>query len=113
MKLGIVKENRRDEHRVAIDPGVAGRLVKAGWELLVERGAGVEAGYSDEAYGSVGATLVDDAKQVWQQVDVLAKIRPPTVDEDGSSEVDWLREGAVLISFIFPGQYPQLVERLA
>jgi NAD(P) transhydrogenase subunit alpha len=113
MKLGIVKEIRRDEHRIAVAPGVAGRLVKAGWEVLVECGAGAQASYSDEEYRSAGAVLLPEAEQVWQQADVIAKIRPPTLDEDGICEVDWLREGGTLICFVFPGQYPHLVERLA
>jgi NAD(P) transhydrogenase subunit alpha len=113
MKLGIVKEIRPDEHRVAVDPSMTGRLVKAGWEVVIERGAGMDASHSDEEYRSAGATLLDQAADVWSQADVLAKIRPPTLEEWGTNEVALLPEGGTLISFIFPGQYPRLVESLA
>jgi NAD(P) transhydrogenase subunit alpha len=58
MKLGIVKEIRPDERRVAASPAVVARLVKSGWEVLVERGAGAGASFPDALYDAAGARLV-------------------------------------------------------
>jgi H+-translocating NAD(P) transhydrogenase subunit alpha len=106
MKLGIVKETRPAERRVAASPNVVGKWVKAGWTVDVERGAGTEANFPDTQYEAAGATLVDRAT-AWH-ADIVLKVRPP---EDG--EVSQLREGTALISFLFPAQNEDLVAKLA
>jgi len=111
MKVGIVKEIRPDERRVAASPAAVSRLVKSGWTVLVERGAGAGASFPDVLYEAAGASLVSTA-EAWS-ADVVVKVRPPVVRRDGSFEGDQLTEGATLISFLFPGQNPALVERLA
>jgi NAD(P) transhydrogenase subunit alpha len=111
MKVGIVKEIRLDERRVAASPAAVGRLVKSGWTVLVERGAGAGASFPDALYEAAGATLASTA-ETWA-ADVVAKVRPPELRRDGSFEGDQLREGATLISFLFPAQNPTIVERLA
>ena len=110
MKLGIVKEIRPDERRVAASPAVVARLVKSGWEVLVERGAGAGASFPDELYEASGARIVYP-EEAWA-ADVVAKVRPPEMFATGA-ESDKMREGATLISFLFPGQNPDLVERIA
>ena len=110
MKLGIVKEIRPDERRVAASPAVVARLVKSGWEVLVERGAGADASFPDALYEGAGARLVS-TDEAWG-ADVVAKVRPPEVTAAGT-EADRMREGATLISFLFPAQNPALVEKLA
>jgi len=106
MKLGIVKETRPDERRVAASPAAVGRLVKSGWEVVVERGAGAAASFPDDLYVANGATIGARA-ETWA-ADIVAKVRPPADEEVGQ-----LRENALLISFLFPAQNPDLVERLA
>ncbi len=106
MKLGIVKEIRPGERRVAASPNVVARWVKAGWEVVVERGAGTDADYPDSQYESSGATLVDRSG-AWG-ADIVLKVRPPE-----NAEVHQLREGACLISFIFPAQNDALMKALA
>jgi NAD(P) transhydrogenase subunit alpha len=110
MKLAVVKEIRPDERRVAVSPPTVARLVKAGWEVVVERDAGEKASFPDREYEAAGATLVD-AKTAWQ-ADVVVKVRPPAL-ENGACEADAMRKGATLISFLFPGQNPELVAHLA
>ncbi|HTJ46894.1 MAG TPA: Re/Si-specific NAD(P)(+) transhydrogenase subunit alpha [Kofleriaceae bacterium] len=110
MKLGIVKEVRPDERRVAVSPPTVARLVKAGWEVVVEREAGEKASFPDREYVAAGATMVD-ADAAWK-ADVVVKVRPPQLD-NGKSEADRMREGATLISFLFPAQNPELVAHLA
>jgi NAD(P) transhydrogenase subunit alpha len=113
MKLGVVKEIRPDERRVAAAPGTVARLVKSGWEVLVERGAGAGASFRDDDYAAAGASLVDSAVAVWRAADVVAKVRPPILHANGTCEADPLREGGTLISFLFPGQNPALIDHLA
>jgi NAD(P) transhydrogenase subunit alpha len=110
VKLAIVKETRPDERRVAASPAVAARLVKAGWTVLVERGAGESASYPDAQYAEAGASLVS-GDEAWQ-ADVVAKVRPPSL-ANGKSEADRMREGALLVSFLFPAQNAELVAHLA
>ena len=112
MQLGIVKEIRPDERRVAAAPPTVQRWTKAGWRVLVERGAGLGASFPDAQYEAAGATMVDTAAGVWSQADVLVKIRPPAL-ADGAFEAEKLRPGATLICFVFPAQNGELVDRLA
>ena len=112
MKLGIVKEIRPDERRVAASPSTVARWVKAGWEVLVEGGAGDGASYPDRLYADAGAKVGLTADEVWGRADVLVKVRPPAERPDGRHEADLARAGQTLISFVFPAQSPELVERL-
>jgi NAD(P) transhydrogenase subunit alpha len=112
LQLGIVKETRADERRVAASPATVQRWTKAGWTVLVERGAGAQASFRDRDYTDAGATIVDTADGVWGKADVIVKIRPPSLDGD-KLEGDAIRPGVTLICFVWPAQNPALVERLA
>ena len=112
MKLGIVKETRPDERRVAASPAGVAKWVKAGWEVQIERGAGELASYPDAQYAAAGATLVD-GPTAWSTSDIVLKVRPPVLHDDGTCEADGMREGAALISFLFPAQNGALIARLA
>ena len=106
MKLGIVKETRPAERRVAASPNVVAKWTKAGWTVEVERDAGTAATFPDAQYEAAGAKIVDRAA-AWS-ADIVLKVRPP--DE---SEVGQLREGGCLISFLYPAQNEALVAKLA
>ena len=106
MKLGIVRETRAEERRVAASPNVVARWAKAGWAVELERDAGGAASYPDKQYEAAGATLVDRAT-AWS-ADIVLKVRPPEV-----AEVAQLREGACLISFLFPAQSEAIIAALA
>jgi NAD(P) transhydrogenase subunit alpha len=106
MKLGIVQETRPNERRVAASPNVVAKWVKAGWQVEVERGAGAAANYPDSQYTAAGATIVDRIT-AWR-ADIVLKVRPPEL-----AEIDQLRDGATLISFVYPAQNEALVARLA
>src|SRR5262245_19290327 len=106
MKLGIVKETRPNERRVAASPNVLAKWTKAGWQVEVERGAGVAASYPDSQYIDAGATIVERA--VAWGADIVLKLRPPE-----PFEINQLREGATLLSFIYPAQNEALVKLLA
>ncbi|MCX5746894.1 MAG: Re/Si-specific NAD(P)(+) transhydrogenase subunit alpha [Proteobacteria bacterium] len=110
MKLGIVKETRPLERRVAASPQVVAKWKKAGFDVAIERGAGEAASYPDAQYEAAGAVVVDRA-EAWQ-ADLVLKLRPPTVD-GATCEADAMRDGATLVSYIFPAQDQALVDALA
>jgi len=103
VKVGVPKETAHDERRVALVPEAISRLTKSGIHVVVEPGAGVEAGFSDAEYEEAGAAL-----GVPWDAEVVAKVRKPTADE-----VELLHSGVVLIAFLEPLSDPAGVERLA
>ncbi|HEY5622270.1 MAG TPA: Re/Si-specific NAD(P)(+) transhydrogenase subunit alpha, partial [Gammaproteobacteria bacterium] len=85
-----------------------------GFDVTVESGAGAAASFSDEAYQEAGATIAPDTQTLWSKSDIIIKVRgPQKSDATGLDEVDLLRSGQVLISFLWPGQHPELLDRLA
>ena len=114
MKVGVPKEVRRGERRVAATPETVGRLVKLGFDVMVEKDAGLGAAFRDADYVAQGATVAGSTKQVWQETDLVLKVQPPEHNPElNEHEADLLREGGKLISFIFPAKNQELVERLA
>src|SRR5688572_12834872 len=112
MKIAIVKEIRADERRVAATPDTVARLKdKLGFDVTVEAGAGALAGISDAAFAAAGATIASDKRSAWADADIVLKVNPPA-EVEGGHEVDLLREGALLISFIWPAKSSDLLERL-
>ncbi|KAL9069653.1 MAG: hypothetical protein Q9157_006081, partial [Trypethelium eluteriae] len=110
--VGIPREAYPNEHRVAITPQNTALLLKKGFRrVLVERGAGVEAQFTDNAFEQAGATLVE-REHVWSDSDILLKVRAPSF-EGANNEVDLLRENGTLISFMYPAQNRALVDKLA
>ncbi|MGI9436353.1 MAG: Re/Si-specific NAD(P)(+) transhydrogenase subunit alpha, partial [Geminicoccaceae bacterium] len=106
MKIGVPLELAGDEKRVALTPETAGRIQKLGYALQIERGAGLGATFSDDAYREAGVEVVD-ADQIWQGSDIIMKVRPP-----GDDEVEKLEAGKTLISFLYPGQNEALLKKL-
>ncbi len=88
------------------------RLVKAGHDVGIEAGAGVEASFADAAYAETGAEVIADAAQLWREADVLLKVGAP-IEQDGCHEVDRLHPGAMLIGFLNPMGNLSMVQRLA
>ena len=99
MIIGVPKEIRNNERRVALVPQSVRELKKLGFEVQVESGAGETAEYSDATYEAVGATIVDSAKELWNTSDLLIKVREPK-----HAELEMLKDGATLISFFWPAQ---------
>ncbi len=114
MKIGVPREIQAGERRVATTPDVVKQLTKLGYEVLVENGAGAQANYADNAYVDAGASLVGETRALWQAADIIFKVRAPQAHPTlGVHEADLLRPGHILISFIWPGQNPDLLTRLA
>ena len=106
MKIGALRERLEGEARVALTPESASQLKKLGHEPVVESGAGIKAGISDDAYRAAGVTVVDSAQALAAAADVIVKVRPPTEDE-----VSLLSPGKTLISFFYPAINKDLLER--
>ncbi len=105
MRIGIPRESKSGETLVAATPATATQLMKLGYEVVIEAGAGGHADQPDSAYAAAGVTIAD-AATVWSS-DVVAKINAPTDDE-----IAKMRRGAILISIMAPGREPELVEKL-
>src|SRR5215208_4315176 len=103
MRVGVPRETTPGERRVALVPDVLARL--PGVDVGVEAGAGLAAGFADQAYAEAGAAVVDDA---WTGVDVVAKVAAPTLDEARR-----LSDGQVLIAFLQPLTDREGIDRLA
>ncbi len=114
MKIAVPREVHVGERRVATTPDVVKQVIKLGFEISVEAGAGAAASYADEAYAEAGATVVADTRALWTAADIIFKVRAPEAHPTlGCHEADLLRPGQTLISFIWPGQNPDLMEKLA
>jgi len=110
MKIGVPKEIHEGEKRVATTPEVIGHLKKLGFEVIVEAGAGSLANFSDAAYTEAGAVIANEVKSVWNDSDIILKVRGPELN---GPEIDLLKEGQILISFLWPAQNPDLLKKLA
>ncbi|KAF1965628.1 PNTB-domain-containing protein [Bimuria novae-zelandiae CBS 107.79] len=112
LTIGIPKESFPGERRVAITPANVKLLLKKGFSrIFIERGAGLEAQFTDEAYEQAGAKTVD-RRNVFSDSDILLKVRALSIDGP-DSEVDAIREGATVISFLYPNQNRPVIDRLA
>ena len=107
MRIGVPKENYEGERRVATTPEVAAQLIKLGYDVSVESGAGAAASFSDDAYREAGCDVVATAADLWSQSDLVMKVRGPDNDEAAR-----LRSDQTLISFLWPGQNPELLQTL-
>ncbi len=107
MKIGVPKEIHAGEARVATTPDVASQLIKLGYSVAVEQNAGVAAKFSDSAYKDAGCDVVASASDIWDQSDLVLKVRAPEQGEE-----DKLRADQTLVSFLAPGQNPELLETL-
>ena len=106
MLIGVPRERLDNESRVAATPKTVQQILKLGFDVIVEHDAGFKASFEDQAFVAAGAK-VGDATQVWQ-ADIIFKVNAPTDDE-----IALIKEGATLVSFIWPAQNPQLMEKLS
>ena len=114
MKIGIPKEIHPGEMRVATTPEAAEQIMKLGFSVSIESGAGLGANISDEAYKEVGVEIVKNAKTLWKQSDIVMKVRAPEQHPElAIDEIELLSKGGYLISFIWPAQNEQLMQKLA
>ena len=108
LTIGVPRETLAGEKRVATVPEVVEKLIKLGFSVAVESGAGDAANCSDETYRAAGAQIIDGAAKLWAASDIVFKVGVPTTEEVGL-----LREGGTLIGFVWPAQNPELMQQLA
>ena len=108
LTIGVPRETLPGEKRVATVPEVVEKLVKLGFAVAVESGAGDAANCSDETYRSAGARIIEGAAELFAASDIVLKVGVPT-----TAEVGLLREGSTLLGFIWPAQNPELMQQLA
>jgi NAD(P) transhydrogenase subunit alpha len=114
MKIGVPKERRAHELRLAASPDTVKRLVSDGIEVLVEKGAGAGALMPDESFAAAGAQIVDQPDALYQAADLVLKVRRPLqAGEDKVDEMAWLNQGQVLIGLLDPLQHRDQVEACA
>lgn len=108
MIVSVPRETQQGETRVALTPDVVKRLVGGGATVRIEQGAGDAAGFLDEAFSNVGATIVPSAEAALKDADVVVKVQPPT-----DTEVQLLKQGAVLLGLLQAFTNHDLVSKLA
>ena len=114
MKVGVPKEIRPSERRVALTPESVSKLIETGVEAVVQAGAGAYAHLPDKAYENAGATVVPNASAVYEAADIIVKVQRPTFGgEDEPPESSMLRSGVVLIGFLQPLYHPAIAKGLA
>ncbi|MDE2613706.1 MAG: Re/Si-specific NAD(P)(+) transhydrogenase subunit alpha [Burkholderiales bacterium] len=107
-RIGVPKETAEGEKRVATVPDVVAKLIKLGFTVAVQSGAGDAANFADDTYRAVGAEIVATAAELWAGSDIVFKVRPPS-----AGEVALMREGGMLVGFVWPAQNPELMQQLA
>jgi len=107
MKVGVVREIKTDEHRVALTPAGARELAERGHDVLVEQGAGSGSAFTDDLYVAAGARLIERAADVWGQADLLLKVKEPLPDEYGLVRAD-----QILFTYLHLAPAPELTEAL-
>jgi alanine dehydrogenase len=108
MTIGVPKEIKKQEHRVALLPSAAYQLIRRGHTVIVERGAGAGAGYPDADYEQAGATMTADHKEVFEKADLIVKVKEPQ-----PSELPLLRPGQILFTYLHLAADKSLTEALA
>jgi NAD(P) transhydrogenase subunit alpha len=113
MLIGVPREIANGERRVALVPDVVSQLTKAGHRVVVERGAGLRAGFTDEAYRTAGCDLADAPDEIYSTAQMILKVQRPARNEVGEAELDQMTEGSVLIGLLQPSGDPALFQQLA
>jgi alanine dehydrogenase len=107
MRIGIPKEIKNNENRVAITPAGVVALVNAGHEVLIEMNAGLGSSFTNEAYQEAGAVIVEDAASVWASTEMIMKVKEPI-----SSEYKYFRKDLILFTYLHLAAEPALAQAL-
>ena len=108
MKVGVPSEISQSELRVAATPKTVKRLLKQGFEVYIQHNAGVKANFSDKDFEEAGAKIVSTAAEIYGQSDIVLKVKEPSMEE-----VDMMKEGLVMLSYLWPAQNQPLLQKLA
>ena len=114
MIISIPKEILPGENRVACIPDVAAKFIKAGYQIQVEKDAGLKAGYTNEQYEHAGAKVIEKLEDLYSNADVVLKVQRPIEHPSlGKNEIDLLKKGTILISFVYVLHYPEVAKKCA
>lgn len=117
MKVGIIKERRPGELRVAITPDTVKKYIAMGLSVFIESKAGLTAAITDQSYKNSGANIVKTSREALEKADIVLKVQKPIIPENqgnsGLDEVALMKDGAVLICLMEPHQSQELIEALA
>jgi alanine dehydrogenase len=107
MIVGVPRELKAEEHRVAITPDGVRELLHAGAQVLIEHDAGIDSSIPDDAYANAGATIVSGAAEVWERADLICKVKEPL-----AAEFSHFRPGLVLFTYLHLAAYPKVADAL-
>lgn len=107
MRIGIPKEIKNNENRVAMTPAGTADFVTAGHQVFIEQGAGLGSGFTDKEYVKAGALIVEEAAQVWQDAELILKVKEPLASEYG-----YFRPGLILFTYLHLAAEPALAKAL-
>ena len=114
MIIGVPKEILSGENRVAIVPDVTAKLIKAGYEIHIEKDAGLKAGFTDTAYQEAGAKIYNNIIDLYESAEIILKVqRPLNHPEHNKNEIDLMKKGTLLITFLYPLYYTDIVKKSA
>lgn len=114
MIIGISKEIIEGENRVALTPDVAAKLIKKGFTVIMEEDAGLNAGFDNEEYIAAGVKIVPDPIELYKEAEIVLKVgRPITHPKYDKSELELMRPGTILISFVYSLHYPEIAKKAA
>ncbi len=107
MIIGIPKEIKPQENRVSLTPAGADALIRAGHKVLIETKAGIGSGFTDESYANVGAKVLKETDRIWEQADMILKVKEPL-----PSEYKYFRKGLIIFTFLHLANEPELTKAL-
>lgn len=112
MIIAVPKEIMPGENRVAVVPEVASKLIKKGFELYIEKEAGLKAGFTDNKYQNSGAKIISDVVELYSTADIILKVQRPIEHPSlGKHELELMRKGTLLISFFYSLHYPEIAKK--
>ena len=114
MVIGIPTEILEGENRVAIVPDVASKLIKAGFQINVQKDAGLKAGFTNDKYESAGAKVIKNIEEIYNSSDVILKVQRPQIHPElNKNEIELMKKGTLLITFLYPLHYYELAGQCA
>lgn len=113
MIIAIPKELLPGENRVACVPDVASKLIKSGFEVLVEKNAGLNAGFRDDQYIKAGAKIANTVEELYANADMIFKVQRPIEHPSGKHEIDLYKKGSLLISLAYVLHYYDIAKKCA
>ena len=114
MIIAVPKEVLAGENRVAVVPDVAAKLIKEGYEIRIQKDAGLNAGFRNEAYENAGAKIIDSVEELYKSAEIILKVQRPLENSElNKHELDLIPKGAILITFMYALHYSDLVQKTA